>query len=114
MQQAELLEEMEEMLDTANRLRIGVAQGKLMTVLEKAFYMHQDGWRETVMEYNEAVNRHNSERVRSAQVKWERRLRSIGKRIDNCEEEIRRIYDRLREESTGFIVDPPKFDRKEG
>lgn len=106
------LKNLEEAFDNANRLRLGVAQGRLVNLLDRALEIHVEGFYELVAEYNETVARHNSERVRSAQQKWERRLRATDSRLENIREEWYRCYERLQEESAGFSVDPPKFDRK--
>lgn len=112
LKQVKELDDLEEELDAANRLRLGVAQGKLVELLKVALDLHVAGYNSLVAEYNETVDRANREHVRSAQVKWERKLRAIDSRLKKCQAEAQRVYDRIGQESAGFRLPPPKFDRK--
>jgi S1-C subfamily serine protease len=104
------LEQLEKDIDTANRLEIGIAQSKLMQLLEKSYFAHIEGYEEIRQEYSETVQEHNRARLRRQQQKTERKLKSMEGKLKKTSEEIGRIYARLLEESVGFAVEPPKFD----
>lgn len=108
---AKELESLEADLDTANRLEIGIAQSKLLEVLEKAYFIHYEGYNELVDEYNQTVDKANRQRSSRKQRTYVSRLGSIERRLAACKDEAQRVYDRLVEESVGFVVEPPKFGR---
>ncbi len=105
---AKALETLEQQVDIANRLELGIAQSKLMQILETAYFAHIAGYEETREEYNATVDEHNRAANRTQQSKYTRRLTSMEGRMKTAYAEIERIYNRLVKESAGFAVEPPK------
>lgn len=50
---AKALKRLEQQIDTANRLEIGIAQSKLMQLLEKAYFAHIEGYEQMRADYKE-------------------------------------------------------------
>ncbi len=106
---AKELEALEREIDTANRLELGIAQGKLMKLLEIAYFAHIAGYEEMQGQYNEAVAEHNRQRNRTQQTKFRRKIKSLEGKLKNTRKEVERLYERLVTESTGFTIEPPKL-----
>ena len=108
---AKALKKLEQQIDTANRLEIGIAQSKLMQVLEKAYFAHIEGYEQMRADYKEIVAEHNRARNRIQQHKYTRKITTLEGRLKKTYSELERLYDRLQEEAVGFVVEPPKADR---
>ncbi|UCG34111.1 MAG: serine protease [Phycisphaerales bacterium] len=108
---ADELKDLEEALEVADRLELGIAQSLLMQVLRAQIEAHWYGYNQMVDEYNEIVEQHNDQRFRAQQHKYARRLRSLERKLNLAEEEAQRAYERYAADVTGFVVEPPKFDR---
>ena len=105
------LHEIETELETANRLELGISQSLLMEVLRAEYEAHYYGYQELVEEYNRVVQKHNSQRSRFQQKGFDSKLKRINKKIERAIKEARRTYHNLAADVTGFVVEPPKFDK---
>jgi tetratricopeptide (TPR) repeat protein len=108
---ADELKDLEEELEAANRLELGIAQSLLMQVLRAEIEAHWIGYNQMVDEYNEIVQQHNDQRYRAQQHRFARRLTRLERKLTLAEEEAQRAYERYAADVTGFVVEPPKFDR---
>ena len=105
------LQKIEAELETANRLELGISQSLLMEVLRAEYEAHYYGYGVLVEEYNRVVQEHNSQRSRFQQKGFDSKLKRINKKIEKAIKEARRTYHNLAADVTGFVVEPPKFDK---
>ena len=107
------LDELEEALDIADRLEIGIAQSKLIQMLEAAFFAHFKTFQElneesmTLYVKYQTVPPRGRSRIIHA-------IKKLREQIEATMAEGRRIHERLTKDAVGFVVEPPNLTPSEG
>jgi V8-like Glu-specific endopeptidase len=107
------LDEIEAELDVIDRLEIGIAQGRIVYILELAVWSRVALMRELTREYNELRSEFRGSGSRTEQIHLRGKMRRIEKMCEKTYREFEKLLKRLREDSVGFSLDAPDFEKED-
>lgn len=104
------LDEIEDELDIIDRLEIGIAQGRIVHVLELAVWSRVALMRQLYRDWHEQRDEFRSSRTRTDQNNIRGKLRRIRKQWEKAYRDYEKLLKRLREDSVGFSLEMPDLE----